>query len=67
MTNPFDASDAAYRVLANAEHQHSLWPDGLPVPDGWSPVFGPDTRHACVAHVDTHWSDMRPPSIRTAP
>ncbi|WP_369211085.1 MbtH family protein [Streptomyces flavofungini] len=67
MTNPFDAPDAAYRVLVNEERQHSLWPEDLPVPGGWSPVFGPDTRDACVDHVDTHWSDMRPPSIRTAP
>ncbi|MGW7658213.1 MbtH family protein [Streptomyces asiaticus] len=66
MTNPFDDPDAACRVLVNTEQQYSLWPHGLPVPDGWSPAYGPDTRGACIAYVDAHWRDMRPASIRPA-
>jgi MbtH protein len=60
MANPFDDPDGVYRVLVNDRRQHSLWPDGVRVPDGWSPVFGPDTRDACTGYVEAHWTDMRP-------
>ncbi|WP_373305806.1 MbtH family protein [Streptomyces filipinensis] len=64
MAHPFDDPDGVYQVLVNAEQQHSLWPRHIPVPSGWTPVFGPDTRDACVDHIDSHWSDMRPASAR---
>ncbi|MET7641786.1 MbtH family protein [Streptomyces sp. NPDC005438] len=64
MANPFDDRDGTYRVLVNESGQHSLWPTVVPVPDGWSSVFGPDTRHACLAHVETSWTDMRPRPAR---
>ena len=47
----------------NDEGQHSLWPEFAPVPDGWVVAHGPDTRAACLAHVDAHWTDMRPRSL----
>jgi uncharacterized protein YbdZ (MbtH family) len=64
--NPFDDPDAMFRVLVNDEEQHSLWPDFVPVPTGWRTVFGPDGRDACLDHVERHWTDLRPRSLRAA-
>lgn len=63
MGNPFDDSGAAFHVLVNDEGQHSLWPAAVPVPDGWSAVLSDATHQECVAHVDAHWTDMRPRSL----
>ncbi|MYQ50173.1 MULTISPECIES: MbtH family protein [unclassified Streptomyces] len=64
--NPFDDPDGVFLVLVNEEGQHSLWPDDVPVPAGWSTAFGPAGRDTCAGYVDTWWSDLRPASIRTA-
>ncbi|GAA2816390.1 MbtH family protein [Crossiella cryophila] len=63
MTNPFENPDGVYRVLVNAENQHSLWPDFVAIPDGWDSVFGPDTRPACLDYVEREWTDLRPQSL----
>ncbi|WP_333767776.1 MbtH family protein [Streptomyces sp. IBSBF 2435] len=66
MANPSDGPDGTYRVLVNEEAQHSLWPSGVGVPAGWSPVFGPGTRDACAGYVEARWTDLRPASVRAA-
>ncbi|GAA2299189.1 MbtH family protein [Streptomyces caniferus] len=68
MANPFEDADAGYLVLVNDEGQHSLWPDFIEVPAGWTAVHGKDSREACVAYINAHWTDMRPKSLvrRTA-
>jgi len=66
MTNPFDDDSVAHVVLRNAEGQHSLWPSFAPVPAGWSRVFGPADRSACLAHVEAVWTDLRPLSLQRA-
>ncbi|MBO8193287.1 MbtH family protein [Streptomyces oryzae] len=66
MTNPFEDQEAEYLVLINDEHQYSLWPAAIAVPDGWSVVHGKDTRQACLDHVEQHWTDMRPKSLAEA-
>ena len=48
MTNPFEDADAQYLVLVNDEGQHSLWPAGIAVPDGWTTVHGADSRSNCL-------------------
>ena len=63
MTNPFENPDGTYRVLANDEGQHSLWPDFTAVPAGWDTVFGPDSRTACLEYVEREWTDLRPQSL----
>ncbi|MFE5736790.1 MbtH family protein [Streptomyces celluloflavus] len=63
MANPFDDPDGTFKVLVNDEGQHSLWPDFIEVPEGWATVHGPTGRDACVAYIDTHWTDMRPASL----
>jgi MbtH protein len=65
MTNPFDNPDGEFRVLVNAEGQHSLWPAAMDVPAGWTVAFGPDSRAACLDHVERNWNDLSPRSART--
>ncbi len=64
MTNPFEDENGRYYVLTNDEDQHSLWPSFAEVPAGWQVVFGEDTRTACLAYVEEHWTDLRPKSLR---
>jgi uncharacterized protein YbdZ (MbtH family) len=66
VTNPFEDPDGRYFVLVNDEDQHSLWPSFVDVPAGWTAVFGEDTREACLSYVETHWTDLRPRSLREA-
>ena len=63
MTNPFEDTDATYLVLVNDENQHSLWPARLDVPAGWRVAHREDTRDACLAYIETNWTDMRPQSL----
>lgn len=65
-TNPFEDEDGAYLVLVNDEDQHSLWPADLDVPDGWRVALPASGRQECLDFVDTHWTDMRPASLREA-
>lgn len=65
-TNPFDDENGVFRVLRNDEEQHSLWPEFAPVPAGWHAVHGPDSRAACLAHIEENWTDLRPASLRRA-
>ena len=63
MSNPFDDADGTFHVLVNAENQHSLWPAFAEVPAGWTVVLRDATREAALAHVEEHWTDMRPASL----
>jgi len=65
VSNPFDVAEAMYFVLVNEEGQHSLWPVFADVPKGWSAVHGPDDRAGCLDHVNVHWTDLRPRSLRS--
>lgn len=58
MTNPFDDTDASFRVLVNERGQHSLWPEATDLPRGWVTVFGPDSHADCVTYVDASWLDI---------
>lgn len=62
-TNPFEDPQGRFLVLVNDENQHSLWPSFAEVPAGWRIVFGEDTREACLAYVEEHWTDLRPASL----
>lgn len=66
MANPFDVPTGNYVVLVNAEGQHSLWPDTAERPDGWTVTCGPTDRDECLRHISTHWTDLRPRSLRAA-
>ena len=60
MTNPFENPEGVYLVLVNDENQHSLWPQFVDVPVGWTTVFGPESRPACLDYNETNWTDLRP-------
>ncbi|MDQ1006740.1 MbtH family protein [Streptomyces sp. NPDC002867] len=62
-TNPFEDPQGRFLVLVNDEDQHSLWPSFAEVPAGWRVVFGEETREACLAYVETNWTDLRPKSL----
>ncbi|MFG2572648.1 MbtH family protein [Streptomyces sp. NBC_00704] len=66
MTNPFEDPEGTYVVLVNDEGQHSLWPTFVDVPAGWQTAHPADTRDACLAYIETHWTDMRPRSLAAA-
>ncbi|MFD9504455.1 MbtH family protein [Streptomyces sp. NPDC060035] len=63
MTNPFDDAEGRFLVLVNDEGQHSLWPSFAEVPAGWTVAHPEDSRQACLDHIETHWTDMRPRSL----
>jgi MbtH protein len=63
MTNPFENPEGVYLVLVNDENQHSLWPQFVDVPAGWTTAFGPDNRVACLDYIETNWTDLRPRSL----
>ena len=52
MSNPFDNENLIFIVLVNQENQHSLWPEFIPVPDGWEPVCGPASRAECLHYIE---------------
>jgi MbtH protein len=59
-SNPFDDENGTFYALRNDEGQYSLWPTFVGVPGGWEVAHGPDTRQACLDHVERHWTDLRP-------
>lgn len=63
MANPFEDENGTYVVLINDEGQHSLWPNWIDVPAGWTVVHKDDTRQACLDYVNQNWTDMRPNSL----
>jgi MbtH protein len=66
MSHPFDDQDGLFLVLRNDEGQHSLWPQHIAVPAGWSVALASSDRATCGAYIDTHWQDMRPSSLLTS-
>jgi MbtH protein len=64
MANLLDDAEGTFLVLVNAEGQHSMWPEPIAVPQGWTIVHTADTKQNCLAYVETHWTDMRPQSLR---
>ncbi|BBC97483.1 MbtH family protein [Streptomyces griseofuscus] len=60
MSNPFEKEDGKYVVLRNEAGQHSMWPNFIEVPAGWTVVHGEDTRQSCLDYVERSWTDMKP-------
>jgi MbtH protein len=59
MCNPFEDKNGIFVVMVNSEGQYSLWPDLIDMPEGWTRVFGPDLRNACLDYVEENWLQMR--------
>ncbi|MYZ33604.1 MULTISPECIES: MbtH family protein [unclassified Streptomyces] len=63
-SNPFENPDGVYSVLVNDEGQHSLWPDFVDIPAGWTRVHGPGERQGCLDYIESQWTDLRPKSLQ---
>ena len=63
MSNPFDDPNGRFLVVVNDEGQHSLWPELVTVPAGWTTVHGAADRASCLEFVTANWTDMRPRSL----
>ena len=61
-----DSDDSAgrYAVVINDEEQYAVWPTHLETPAGWRDVGVAGSKEACLAHISTVWTDMRPLSLR---
>ncbi|WP_168583297.1 MbtH family protein [Gephyromycinifex aptenodytis] len=57
--NPFDDDSGVFLVLRDDADRHSLWPTFAAIPAGWAAVFGPDSRQACLAYVEQHWTGLQ--------
>ncbi|MDI1460722.1 MbtH family protein [Catellatospora sp. KI3] len=53
-----------YLVVVNDEEQYSVWPDGQPVPAGWTGDGFAGSREDCLEHIGQVWTDLRPRSVR---
>lgn len=63
----FDDESIAFLILINDEHQYSLWPEVLPLPEGWRRTQGPMPRQQCMDWLVNNWTDLRPYSLRQPP
>jgi MbtH protein len=63
MANPFDDETAQFLVFINDEGQYSLWPILVDVPDGWTKVYGEESRKDCLEFIETNWTDLKPRSL----
>jgi len=59
-----DTDERPYVIVINDEAQYSIWLEGRPLPAGWRAEGTRGSRAACLAHIDTAWTDMRPLSLR---
>jgi MbtH protein len=53
-----------YQVVLNDEEQYSIWPADRTLPAGWRPDGFRGEKAACLDHICTVWTDMRPASLR---
>jgi MbtH protein len=53
-----------FRVVVNDEEQYSIWPAERVLPPGWRTGGPVGSREACLAYIETVWTDMRPLSLR---
>lgn len=53
-----------YKVVVNDEEQYSLWPADHANAPGWRDTGFQGSHDACLEHVRTVWTDMRPLSLR---
>lgn len=56
--------DFDYKVVLNHEEQYSIWPADRENPPGWTDEGTQGPKAACLEHIKTIWTDMRPLSLR---
>ncbi|WP_091904418.1 MbtH family protein [Chitinasiproducens palmae] len=62
----WDDDSAEFEVVVNHEEQYSIWPSYKAIPGGWRAVGMKGPKQACLDYIETHWTDMRPLSLRQA-
>jgi len=63
----WDDEAATFKVVINDEEQYSIWPAyKSKIPGGWREVGKEGLKAECLAYIETHWTDMRPLSLRKA-
>ncbi|WP_284164835.1 amidase family protein [Frigidibacter sp. SD6-1] len=58
------SEEPLFTVVLNGEEQYSIWPEGKPLPAGWTAEGFLGPKSACLDHIATVWTDMRPASLR---
>ena len=53
-----------YVVVKNDEDQHSIWLAKRDLPLGWVSVGVQGSKQECIEYIDSHWTDLRPRSLR---
>jgi MbtH protein len=53
-----------YNVVINDEGQYSIWRAQRQIPAGWRLEGVSGNKQACLEHIRSVWSDMRPLSLR---
>lgn len=64
MENDKQSNEKNHIVVVNHEEQYSIWQTDREIPLGWEQVGEPETREACLSHIEEVWTDMRPLSLR---
>lgn len=64
MDTTTEGIESDLQVVVNDEDQHSVWPVGRELPDGWRAEGTTGSRQDCLAHIDRVWTDLRPRSLR---
>jgi MbtH protein len=59
-----ESKEPGYIVVINHEEQYSIWPDFKDLPAGWRDAGFRGIKSACLEHINTVWTDMRPLSLR---
>ncbi|MDV6697234.1 MbtH family protein [Pseudomonas aeruginosa] len=55
MESLLDRGDLSFYALINMAGQYSLWPQSLPVPDGWKVAKGPAEKDICLEYIESNW------------
>jgi MbtH protein len=63
-TNDEHSEDRRYKVVVNDEEQYSIWPEERENAAGWHDEGTTGSKAACLEHIETVWTDMRPRSVR---
>ena len=62
----WDVEGMEFKVVVNHEEQYSIWPAYKEVPAGWREAGKQGRKEDCLNHIQEHWTDMRPLSLRLA-
>lgn len=63
MTTPSPNAET-YKVVINHEEQYSIWPSYRENAPGWNDEGFSGPKDACLEHIKSVWTDMRPLSLR---